>query len=132
MEYENEYGKEDKVGAGILTLCILHFVGAGISLLASIALMALSAALLEESGSTTVSIIVGLFFTVANVIACIMLLLKQKAGVFLYYGVALLSFFSSIALSGFSFTILVLSLIFPVLMGVFVSKKKELYGLGSK
>ena len=132
MEYENEYGKDEKVGAGILTLCILHFVGAGFALLGSIALLALSATLLEETGSSTVSIVVSIFFIVANVIACIMLLIKQKIGVFLYYGVALLNLVSTFALSGFSFLTLVLALIFPVLMGVFISKKKELYGFGTK
>ena len=135
MEYENE--NENKVGAGILTLCILHFIGSVLGIFSVLFSAAvITPELASQSGisadSITASIIPTIIISILMVVACIMLLLKQKIGVFLYFFVVLANVIVTIALSGFSPISLILALILPVLMTIFISKKKEVYGFGTK
>jgi len=131
MEYENE--NENKVGAGILTICILHFIGALIGI-ASFFLTksAITPEITAQTGVTSTSLVVSLIVTTVYAIACILLLLKQKIGIFLYYIVALTNLITTFAFIGFSFLTLGLSLILPILMAIFILKKKEVYGFGTK
>ena len=135
MEYENE--NENKIGAGILIICILHFIGAVLQFLVSYLGPALITPEIASQYRNFNRIYNSFYYSNCNYIysydiACIMLLLKQKIGVFLYFFTVLANILITIALNGFSIISLILALILPVLMGIFISKKKELYGFGTK
>ncbi|PRR79578.1 hypothetical protein [Clostridium vincentii] len=124
MEYENE--KENKVGAGILTICIIHFIVGGLGLLlGGIGMFALA------SDQITTILIISMIIVLVLIVSCIMLLCKQKVGIFLYFFATIVNLIINI-IAGSELYSIGLSLILPVLMAIFISKKKELYGFGTK
>lgn len=130
MEYENE--KENKVGAGILTICILHFVVGFIVIgLTILGLVVMTPDLRTETLNSLSSLLIPMIIIILLIIASILLLLKKKAGVFLYFSVTLINIIINVV-SGLELLTLLLSFILPILMAIFISKKKELYGFGTK
>lgn len=138
MEYENE--NENKLGSGIITICILHFIANIFAILSSLLAPSLiTPELASQYGfteeSVTASIIPTIIISIVYIVGCILILAKQKIGVFIYFFAVLANAIITIALNGFSTTSmgsLIASLILPVLMGIFISKKKELYGFDTK
>lgn len=127
MEYENEL----KVGGGIKTICILHFIFGGIAIIILLLSLVMPADIKAEAGVKSSAIIISLLSTAVLIASCIMVLLKQKIGVFLYFIMVIISFIINIVSSAPLYS-LAISLVLPVLMAIFISKKKELYGFGTK
>ncbi|KHD38500.1 membrane protein [Clostridium acetobutylicum] len=135
MENEND----SKVGAGIITISVLHFIGAAFTLIGSLILLGAKDNInniLAQSGQsastvTNTSIAISLVLVIVLVIGVILILKKKALGVYLYFLSEIISIIYSIVHSGFSFMI-ILSLILPILMAVFIYQKKSLYGFGNK
>ncbi|MDP4089827.1 MAG: hypothetical protein Q8930_11230 [Bacillota bacterium] len=132
-----ENNQKPGIGAGIITVSIIHFVFSGIGLLIMLAAAAFQDTInstLEASGQTarltSGQILLSIVFALILILSVILILLKKKIGVFIYFAFAILSPIYSIITSGFSFLIF-LDFILPILMAVFISQKKELYGFGN-
>jgi len=124
--------QKPKVGAGILTMSIIQLVIYGFGLIGSIRnitnLDAVNAQLKAVGfPETTMSaIIIGLVFTVIIVIGIILILMKKELGIYIYFIAIVASIVYAIVSSGFSPWML-LNLIMPVLTGIFIWNKKEIF-----
>lgn len=137
---ENE--KENKLGKGILILSILHILGSISAIYSSLtfdpssitpemeSLLKISADSMKDSMKA--SFMPTMIISIVMIVACILILLKNKIGIFLYLLVVLANILMPIALNQFKVLTLILTLILPVLMAIFITKKKELYGFATK
>jgi hypothetical protein len=129
--------QKQKVGAGILTIAIIHLVLNGIGILGLIGSLALKDLVNEsvkEMGVpeiTTSALIISMAFIAIITIAVILILMKKEIGVYMYFIVQVANIVYAIVISGFQLVQLI-SFIMPVLMGIFIWKKKEVFGLGVK
>lgn len=136
MEFSNE---EQKVPTGVKVIAIIEFIFKGFAIIFSLIGMAfigsassmLSKAELDQVNSAMPStgLIVGSIIAyIVIIIGAIMLLKKNKVGLYLYIAAYIVTFVLGIISSGLSLFSIV-GLILPVLMVVFVMKDKELFGL---
>lgn len=136
-----ETSNNEKLGGGIITLCILTLIGFAISLLGYTAMLFGRDALIDLYNSmgidatalipVTSILIVELIVSIAIGVSAILILMKKSVGVYAYFVAEIIAIIESIVFNGFSIGSLILSLIFPILMAIFISKKKEIFGLGS-
>ncbi|MDY4077398.1 MAG: hypothetical protein SOY42_01215 [Clostridium sp.] len=134
METNNE-----KLGAGIITISVLSLITVVFGLIGAINIIAtpkekfieayklagLDPATIPTVGQTIVSLILIIILGVS----IILILMKKSIGVYGYFISQIISIISSIIFSGFSILNIVLGLILPVLMAIFISKKRNLFGL---
>lgn len=132
-----ENNEQQKLGAGIITISVIHFIGAALSILSSVLFIVFGDAIkdqMEKVGQsiefTQSQMIAGLVLSVVLVIGVILILLKKTIGVYIYYVYFVINIAYTLISSGFRLSILS-SMLLPVLMGVFISQKKELFGFGS-
>ena len=133
MEFDYE---DEKLGAGIITLSVLHFITSALMIFSGIVLLSVGqiSAIQEQLAELNTEVNTGLIvfqFIILRlilIISLILLLKKNKIGVFGYYLFALITIISSIVSNGFNIINIATSLIFPILMGIFISKKKDLFG----
>jgi hypothetical protein len=128
MEYDNQ---DAKLGGGIITICVLHFIGFAITLFI-VAGSFLMKDQLTELGVTTSSIIINLIIAIVICVGAILILCKLKLGIILYYVGVLANLITGIVSSGFSIQIMFSALLLPILMGIFLNSKKEIFGFGNK
>lgn len=134
MEVNNQ-----KLGKGIIILSIFTLISSVFSILSSITLLTEEGkktliesytklgieAAVPSNGQTTIGIII----SVLVIVSLILILMKKSVGVYGYFISEIISIISSIIFSGFSIFVLVLMLIFPVLMAIFILKKRNIFGL---
>lgn len=123
-----ENNQQKKVGAGILTLSIIQLVFSGIGIIGLIASFTMKTQI-QAMGVKTISsttLIITLVVTISAVIGIILILTKKELGIYIYFIAEVAGFMDSIVENGFTPTML-LSLIIPVLMAVFLWKKKEVF-----
>lgn len=129
--------QKQKVGAGILTVSIIQLVVSGfvvLSFLISIFMKDMIAAQLETMGLPEVqtsTILISLAITLVIILGVILILMKKELGIYIYFAAIVANRVYSIVSDGFTPWVLVL-LVVPVLMGIFIWQKKEVFGLGSK
>ncbi|AYE34120.1 hypothetical protein [Clostridium septicum] len=132
---ENE--KNNKVGAGILTVAIIQFVLSGFGILfLGLGLLFKDAinAQLKSMGNDPIpdggqiSIIISFIFMVLAIIGLILILRKKAIGIYLYFAVQVLDKIFGAITQGVNIIGLIVGLILPVLMAIFVYKKRALYG----
>jgi hypothetical protein len=129
--------QKQKVGAGILTMAIIHFVFNGFGFLGSIISLTMKDEInntVKEMGTaeiTTSSLIIGLVFITIITLAVILILMKKEIGIYIYFIAEVAQIVYSIVINGLK-PIMIVSLIMPVLMAIFIWQKKEVFGLGSK
>lgn len=136
MEYDVNY---NKVGAGIITISVLHFIGCAftvISLLINLLFSdfikeTLATAGQEALAPSTSSIVISFISTLLLLIFVILILTKKAVGVYGYFAIQIFSLVYAVISAGFS-PLLVLNLILPLLMLLFIVKKKHIYGFGDK
>ena len=131
-----ENNQSQKLGAGIITVSVLHLIGAAFSILTMLVTYlnkgAVSSLLTAEQASEFNSALSGskavitIILALALALGVILILLKKALGVYVYFTCIILSIVNSIITSGFSWVI-IFSIIFPVLMAIFINKKKELF-----
>lgn len=136
MEFSNE---EQKVPTGVKVIAIIEFIFKGFAIILSLFSMAfigsassmLSKAELDQVNSAMPStgvLVACLIAYIVIIIGAIMLLKKNKVGLYLYIVAYIVQFVLGIVSTGFS-PFSIVGLVLPVLMVVFVMKDKELFGL---
>lgn len=123
-----------KLGAGIIIISIIQLIGAILSVFGSILLFLskdeitneLQAAGQSIASNTQITITLILQLTLA--IAVILILVKKSIGIYSYFTVVTINIIYSIISTGFQWIIL-FSLIFPILMAIFINKKKKLFNI---
>jgi Na+/H+ antiporter NhaC len=136
--------QKPKVGAWIKTLCILQLISYVFSLTSiknfykidelNAANNEVNKALngaLQVPEITKLSLTIGLVLAIIFIISIILILMKKELGVYIYFTASVASIVYSIASNGFKL-IMLIALIMPVLMGIFIWKKKEVFGLGAE
>ncbi|MCI6188892.1 MAG: hypothetical protein MSA89_06145 [Clostridium sp.] len=133
MEINNQ-----KLGGGIMTICILTLIGFVITLFSSITMLTgrdkivesyktlgLDTSIIPSTGQTVISLILSILIA----LSVILILMKKSIGIYGYFIAEIISIIASIIFAGFSILNIVLSLIFPILMAIFISKRKSVFGL---
>lgn len=129
----------EKLGAGIITISILSLITVVFGLIGGISILStpreefvktyelagLDPATIPAVGQTIVSLILIIILGVS----VILILMKKSVGVYGYFISQIISIISSIIFSGFSISNIVLGLILPILMAIFILKKRNLFGL---
>ena len=137
--------KEKKLGAGIITISVLILIGSAFGILGTIMNLAMGDSvneLLMQTGQydasmlpTTTDYIISLVSSILCVIFVILILLKNKIGVFGYFALSILNRVYSLIVSEITPIVLgglVLGLAFLALYGFFNYKKRDLYGLSKE
>ena len=137
--------KEKKLGAGIITISVLILIGSAFGILGTIINLAMGDSvneLLMQTGQydasmlpTTTDYIISLVSSILCVIFVILILLKNKMGVFGYFALSILSRVYSLIVAEITPIVLgglVLGLAFLALYGFFIYKKRDLYGLSKE
>ena len=129
--------KKQKVGAGILTIAIITFIGSAFGLIGSIISMSdidkTNAGLksLNLPETTIFALVISLVFTAIITLAVILILMKKEIGIYIYFIAVVANIVYTVVVNGFK-PIQIASFIMPVLMAIFIWKKKEVFGLGAK
>ena len=137
--------KEKQLGAGIITISVLILIGSAFGILGTIINLAMGDSvneLLMQTGQydasmlpTTTDYIISLVSSILCVIFVILILLKNKIGVFGYFALSILSRVYSLIVAEITPIVLgglVLGLAFLALYGFFIYKKRDLYGLSKE
>lgn len=131
-----EYNQQQKLGPGIITISIIHFLGSALNILTSVLFLLFGDEIKKQAetmGSTfelsESQMIPSIVLATLLVIGVILILLKKAIGIYIYFGVVAINALYSLITSGFDLTIISKAFL-PVLMGIFISQKKELYGFG--
>ena len=137
--------KEKKLGAGIITISVLILIGSAFGILGTIINLAMGDSvneLLMQTGQydasmlpTTTDYIISLVSSILCVIFVILILLKNKIGVFGYFALSILNRVYSLIVSEITPIVLgglLLGLAFLALYGFFIYKKRDLYGLSKE
>lgn len=129
--------QKPKVGSGILTVSIIQLVFSGfglIALLANLFMNDTTKSQLKTMGipeTPTSTIIIGLAFVIIIALGTILILMKKELGIYIYFIAEVGNIVYSVVMNGFK-PILLLSLIIPVLMGIFILNKKEVFFTDAK
>ena len=129
---ENE--KQNKLGAGIITISAIELVFSALLILGLIlflipSFLELAGLSLDQMGISRITIFIRLVATVLNILGIILILRKKAIGLYIYLLITAANIIYSIIMNGFMISSLIGSLILPVLMTFFVYRKKELFGL---
>ncbi|WP_415324500.1 hypothetical protein [Clostridium perfringens] len=133
-----ENQKQNKLGAGIITISVIQIIFSAFALIGSIILLipsfqenlaAITGAPLDQLGINNTSIIIGLVSIILDLLGIILILRKKAIGLYIYLLVTAANIIYSIIMNGFMISSLIGSLILPILMTFFVYRKKELFGL---
>lgn len=130
MEYNNN--NDNRVGGGIIAVAVLHFIGNAFVILGGILLLGSSNVLKsiapDYDFSSTEIIFSSIVLPIALIISLIFLLNKKKAGVIAYYAIILINLIYSLISSGFNILTILFALLLPVIMGILIAQKKEVFG----
>ena len=124
-----------KLGAGIIIIAILVILGSVLGIVGDLGIMFFGDLVVEtydgEVIQSTVSnsqFIIDIILKIIFIISAILIFMKKSLGVYSYFVLVIISIIASIIFNGFSIAI-ISSLILPVLMIIFVTRKREVFGL---
>jgi len=129
--------QKPKIGAGIKTISIIELVFMGFSVMGLIGSFFLTDQIKAISKSAgvaeipTSTIVISLVISVMVIIGVILILMKKEIGIYIYFIAIVGNIVFSIVSNGFKPAILV-SLVMPILMGIFIWKKKEIFSVQGK
>lgn len=138
-----ENTEKQKLGAGIITVSIISLLSYVISIFSSINYLVNPASIpkipevegLSIPTITTTTLTIGLIMSILSTLAIILILSKKALGIYLYYLMFIINLLYSLIMNGFKVYIMIgilISLIFPILMGIFIYKRRYIFGLGTK
>lgn len=127
---------EQKLGGGIITISVLTLIGFAFNLIGYLTMLIMGDSLNEMYSSmglgniipSTSTLVVSLILSIIIGVSTILILMKKSIGVYGYFIGEVLSIISSIIFTGFSLFGLIISLILPVLMFIFIYKRKTVFG----
>lgn len=125
--------QKQKVGAGILTMSIIHLVFNSIGALGLLASVTMKEEIkkLGTPEITTSALIISSVFIAIITLAIMLILMKKQIGIYIYFIAQVANLVYSVVVNGFD-PMQIVTLIMPVLMGIFIWQKKEIFGLGAK
>lgn len=129
--------ENSKVGPGIMTVSILTLIANGFSFLGLVLALVFKDSLSSIPGAEAIKeisineIIISIIIILLVIVSVILILYKKSLGIYGYFVGIIANFIYSVITTGFNPSSLI-SLILPILMAVFILKKKELYGFGNK
>ncbi len=122
-----------KVGAGIITMSVLDFIGQFFVILGSLSSIIFKDVMdssLQSMGIVsevnTVELLITLAISVIITVSVILILFKKPIGAYMFIGIEVLSFIYKVITTDFTIATPV-GLIFPALMIFFIYKKKDIY-----
>ena len=127
-----EHTQSQKLGTGIIIISIIQLIGAIFSVFGSILLFSSKDTIINElqaNGQSTASntqITITLILQLILAISIILILVKKSIGIYSYFTFVAINIIYSIISTGFQWTI-IFSLILPILMAIFINKKKNLF-----
>ena len=128
-------GENKKLGAGIIIITIIVILGSILGIVGDLGAMFLGDLVVEtydgEVIQPTVSnsqLIIDIILRIIFLISAILIFMKKSLGIYCYFIVVIISIIALIIFNGFSIAI-ISSLILPILMTIFVAKKREVFGL---
>ena len=127
---------EQKLGGGIITISVLTLIGFAFNLIGYLIMLIMGDSLNEMYSSmglgniipSTSTLVVSLILSIIIGVSTILILMKKSIGVYGYFIGEVLSIISSIIFTGFSLSGLIIALILPVLMFIFIYKRKTIFG----
>jgi hypothetical protein len=128
-----ESNQKEKVGAGILTMSIIHLVFNSLGMLGLLASVTMKDQI-KELGTpeiTTSALIISSVFITIITLAIILILMKKQIGIYIYFIAQVANIAYAVVANGFD-PMQIITVIMPVLMGIFIWQKKEVFGLGAK
>ncbi len=129
---ENE--KQNKLGAGIITISAIELVFSVLLILGLIlflipSFLELAGLSLDQMGISHITIFIRLVAALLNILGIILILRKKAIGLYIYLLLTAANIIYSIIMNGFMISTLIGTLILPILMTFFVYRKRELFGL---
>ena len=128
-------GENKKLGAGIIIITIIVILGSILGIVGDLGAMFLGELVVEtydgeviQSSVSNSQLIIDIILRIIFIISAILIFMKKSLGIYSYFIVAIISIIASIIFNGFSIAI-ISSLILPVLMIIFVARKREVFGL---
>ena len=127
---------EQKLGGGIITISVLTLIGFAFNLIGYLIMLIMGDSLNEMYSSmglgnimpSTSTLVISLILSIIIGVSTILILMKKSIGVYGYFIGEVLSIISSIIFTGFSLFGVIISLILPVLMFIFIYKRKTVFG----
>ena len=127
---------EQKLGGGIITISVLTLNGFEFNLIGYLIMLIMGDSLNEMYSSmglgnimpSTSTLVISLILSIIIGVSTILILMKKSIGVYGYFIGEVLSIISSIIFTGFSLFGVIISLILPVLMFIFIYKRKTIFG----
>jgi len=128
-----EKNQQQKVGAAILTLSIIQLAFSGLAIIGYLTTFFMKDQIkaLGVPEISTTTLIISMVITLIVTLGVILILMKKQLGIYVYFVAQVSNIVYSIVSNGFQPSVL-LSLIIPVLMGIFIWQKRELYDIGTK
>lgn len=124
-----------KLGTGIIILTIFILLSAILGIITNFGLMFFGNLIVEsydgeviESTTNNAYLIIDIILRVIFLVSTILIFMKKSLGIYSYFIVAIISIITSIIFNGFS-TSIIASLIVPILMAIFIFKKREAFNL---
>ena len=129
--------KKEKLGAGILTICIIHIVCFILFIFGVLSTLAFKDKIpelqqMEAAGMTlsNLQMSISIVTSIIMFISIILILRRKALGVYGYFTIQMINIIYPIILNGFYISILISSLIFPILMGICIYRKRHIFGFG--
>lgn len=133
---EENDAKKHSIGGGIITVSILELLYFIYMTFVSLMWFAQGSKIKEtlKSQGTTVAVSgleIELTLAVSIIIlaSLILILLKKTIGIYLYFLCSIAYIVVTIKFNGFYFPAFLLWITFPIIMGVFIFRRKEVFGL---
>lgn len=123
--------KNKKLSIGIIILNSFIILGSILGILGDLGTMFLGELVVEsydgkviQSTVSNAQLIIDIILRIIFLISAILIFMKKSLGIYFYFVVVIISIIASIIFNGFSIAI-IFSLILPILMAIFISKKEK-------
>jgi len=128
-----ENDQQHKVGAGILTLSIIQLVFSGFAIIGYLAAFFMKDQIKAAGvpAIPTTTLIISMVISLLVTLGIILILMRKPLGIYVYFIAQASQIVYSLVNNGFKYS-MILSLIIPVLMGIFIWQKKEVFDIGTK
>lgn len=146
MEEYNYNENQNKIGAGIIVISILVILGSIISLFSSIR-SAMNPNLelqiqktyqqlnMEFHARPTSYFVISIILNIVTIVSIILILNKNSLGIYGYFTSFIISLIAAFVFRSFSIKTTLMSIpfsfILPIIMLIFICKKKQLFGFSS-
>lgn len=128
-----ENNQQEKVGAAILTLSIIQLVISGLAIMGYLIAFFMKDQI-KAAGVPAIStstLIISMVIALMAALGIFLILMRKQLGIYVYFIAQVSVIVYSLINNGFKPSVL-LSLIIPVLMGIFIWQKKEVFNIGTK